>query len=233
MQRAGMVMTIALRAVYLFFIVLAGWAYPFVLSLLSQIRVCDPNLAANSTDADRELACTSLDPIVNACLMSSILSTLCIFLQMVVDCITSARGPMRYACGGSVEYGQGFLASLRMCVMITLLQSTASFLGVGILVRAVDPSRGPLRLHDNFSVVFAAGSFALISSILTMVDIGLRFAASRCKTENGHGLSTPLATESGPASTPRWRVNVHAGRRDSTQTVSESTADWRLAFSGD
>ena len=83
-------------------------------------------------------------------------------------------------------------------------------------------------LNDNYSSIFAAGSFALLGAILTAVDITARFVASRRSQTNAHRgsvdtapLNTSLAAD-GTRAPQRWRVNVAPGNR-----ASESTADWR------
>ena len=130
MQRLALAATIALRIIYLLFVLTACYGYPGVHSLLGKIQVCDPNEEGES--------CTTLAPVINACLMSTVLSTFVILLHTAIDIVLKAHGPMRYCCGDSVEYGKGFLAMLRICVLVVLMQSTASFYAVGMLVRAVD-----------------------------------------------------------------------------------------------
>ena len=138
MERFALAATIALRIFYLLFVLTACYGYPGVHDLLGKIQVCDPNEEGES--------CTSLAPVINACLMSTVLTTFVIILHTAVDIILKAHGPMRYCCGDSVEYGKGFLAMLRLCVLIVLMQSTVSFLAVGYLVRAVDAFKVRQRL---------------------------------------------------------------------------------------
>ena len=132
MERLALAATSSLRIFYLLFVLTACYGYPGVHDLLGKIQVCDPN-------ANEEVeSCTSLAPVINACLMSTTLTTFVIILHTAIDIILKAHGPMRYCCGDSVEYGKGFLAMLRLCVLIVLMQSAVSFLAVGYLVRAFD-----------------------------------------------------------------------------------------------
>ena len=103
LQRLAFAATICLRVIYVLFVLTAGWAYPGVHHLLGKIDVCDPeaNFDPNST-SHNSATCTSLSPVINACLMSSVLSTFVIILHTVIDIVLRARGPMRYCCGDSI-----------------------------------------------------------------------------------------------------------------------------------
>ena len=121
---------------------------------------------------------------------------------------------------------------LRLSVVIVLFQSCAAFLAVGTLVRAVDHFQGNLKLNSNFSIIFAAGSFALLGAILTIVEAAAHYLSSRRGSappqDARESLSAPLAADGTPAAPPRWRVNVGSVNR-----ASESTADWRHMYTGE
>ena len=213
---------ISLRLVYVLFFAVACFAFHRVSSLL-EVEVCGLH---NSTVNGP--ACTDMWPVILSCLVSSVLSFLVIILHTTIELALRARGPMRYLCGETAEYGQGFLAMLRVCIVFVLLQTTVSFLGVAMIVRVIEPY-SELSLDDNCSVVVAAGVLAALACTLTVLDAAVRALSTRCQSSRfdeamGAPLSpaTPLGT---PRSAPRWRVR---GMSPRPQTVSASTSDWRV-----
>ena len=222
-RRLPWVAFISLRLVYVLFFAVACFAFDRVSSLLGKVEVCG---LRNSTVSGP--ACTDMSPVIQGCLMSSVLSFLVIILHTAIELALRARGPMRYLCGETAEYGQGFLAMLRVCIVFVLLQTTVSFLGVAMIVRVIEPY-GELSLDDNCSVVVAAGVLAALACTLTVLDAAVRALSTRCQSSRfdeamGAPLSpaTPLGT---PRSAPRWRVR---GMSPRPQTVSASTSDWRV-----
>ena len=222
-RRLPWVAFISLRLVYVLFFAVACFAFHRVSSLLENVEVCG---LRNSTVNGP--ACTDMSPVIQGCLMSSVLSFLVIILHTAIELALRARGPMRYLCGETAEYGQGFLAMLRVCIFFVLLQTTFSFLGVAMIVRVIEPY-GELSLDDNCSVVVAAGVHAALACTLTVLDAAVRALSTRCQSSRfdeamGAPLSpaTPLGT---PRSAPRWRVR---GMSPRPQTVSASTSDWRV-----
>ena len=223
-RRLPWVAFISLRLVYVLFFAVACFAFHRVSSLLGNVEVCG---LRNSTVNGP--ACTDMSPVIQGCLMSSVLSFLVIILHTAIELALRARGPMRYLCGETAEYGQGFLAMLRVCIVFVLLQTTVSFLGVAMFVRRVIEPNGELGLDDNCSVVVAAGVLAALACTLTVLDAAVRALSTRCQSSRfdeamGAPLSpaTPLGT---PRSAPRWRVR---GMSPRPQTVSASTSDWRV-----
>ena len=221
-RRLPWVAFISLRLVYVLFFAVACFAFHRVSSLL-EVEVCGLH---NSTVNGP--ACTDMWPVILSCLVSSVLSFLVIILHTTIELALRARGPMRYLCGETAEYGQGFLAMLRVCIVFVLLQTTVSFLGVAMIVRVIEPY-GELSLDDNCSVVVAAGVLACLACTLTVLDAAVRALSTRCQSSRfdeamGAPLSpaTPLGT---PRSAPRWRVR---GMSPRPQTVSASTSDWRV-----
>ena len=223
-RRLPWVAFISLRLVYVLFFAVACFAFERVSSLLGNVEVCGLH---NSTVNGP--ACTDmLNVVIQGCLVSSVLSFLVIILHTAIELALRARGPMRYLCGETAEYGQGFLAMLRVCIVFVLLQTTFSFLGVVRIVRVIEPY-GELSLDDNCSVVVAAGVLAALACTLTVLDAAVRALSTRCQSSRfdeamGAPLSpaTPLGT---PRSAPRWRVR---GMSPRPQTVSASTSDWRV-----
>ena len=223
-RRLPWVAFISLRLVYVLFFAVACFAFHRVSSLL-EVEVCGLH---NSTVNGP--ACTHImSPVILGCLVSSVLSFLVIILHTAIELALRARGPMRYLCGETAEYGQGFLAMLRVCIVFVLLQTTVSFLGVAMFVRRVIEPNGELGLDDNCSVVVAAGVLAALACTLTVLDAAVRALSTRCQSSRfdeamGAPLSpaTPLGT---PRSAPRWRVR---GMSPRPQTVSASTSDWRV-----
>jgi len=222
-RRLPWVAFISLRLVYVLFFAVACFAFHRVSSLL-EVEVCGLH---NSTVNGP--ACTDMWPVILSCLVSSVLSFLVIILHTAIELALRARGPMRYLCGETAEYGQGFLAMLRVCIVFVLLQTTVSFLGVAMFVRRVIEPNGELGLDDNCSVVVAAGVLAALACTLTVLDAAVRALSTRCQSSRfdeamGAPLSpaTPLGT---PRSAPRWRVR---GMSPRPQTVSASTSDWRV-----
>ena len=222
-RRLPWVAFISLRLVYVLFFAVACFAFHRVSSLLGNVEVCGLH---NSTVNGP--ACTDMWPVILSCLVSSVLSFLVIILHTAIELALRARGPMRYLCGETAEYGQGFLAMLRVCIVFVLLQTTVSFLGVAMIVRVIEPY-GELSLDDNCSVVVAAGVLAALACTLTVLDAAVRALSARCQSSRfdeamGAPLSpaTPLGT---PRSAPRWRVR---GMSPRPQTVSASTSDWRV-----
>ena len=133
---------------------------------------------------------------------------------------------MRYLCGETAEYGQGFLAMLRLCIVFVLLQTTVSFLGVARIVRVID-GFNELSLDDNCSVVVAAGVLAALACTLTVLDAAVRAFSTRCQPsrfDDSGSMGAPLSPDT-PRSAPRWRVR---GMSPRPQTVSASTSDWRV-----
>ena len=112
-QRLGWVAFISLRLVYVLFFVVACFAFDRISFLLGKVEVCAPGHLRNSTVSGAP--CTDMSPLIQGCLMSSVLSFLVIILHTAVE--LRARGPMRYLCGETAEYGQGFLAMLRLCIV--------------------------------------------------------------------------------------------------------------------
>ena len=221
-RRLPWVAFISLRLVYVLFFAVACFAFHRVSSLL-EVEVCGLH---NSTVNGP--ACTDMWPVILSCLVSSVLSFLVIILHTAIELALRARGPMRYLCGETAEYGQGFLAMLRVCIVFVLLQTTVSFVGVAKIVRVIEPY-GELSLDDNCSVVVAAGVLAALACTLTVLDAAVRALSTRCQSSRfdeamGAPLSpaTPLGT---PRSAPRWRVR---GMSPRPQTVSASTSDWRV-----
>ena len=223
-RRLPWVAFISLRLVYVLFFAVACFAFHRVSSLLENVEVCG---LRNSTVSGP--ACTDMSPVILSCLVSSVLSFLVIILHTTIELALRARGPMRYLCGETAEYGQGFLAMLRVCIVFVLLQTTVSFLGVAMFVRRVIEPYSELSLDDNCSVVVAAGVLAALALTLTVLDAAVRALSTRCQSSRfdeamGAPLSpaTPLGT---PRSAPRWRVR---GMSPRPQTVSASTSDWRV-----
>ena len=222
-RRLPWVAFISLRLVYVLFFAVACFAFHRVSSLL-EVEVCGLH---NSTVNGP--ACTDMWPVILSCLVSSVLSFLVIILHTAIELALRARGPMRYLCGETAEYGQGFLAMLRVCIVFVLLQTTVSFLGVAMFVRRVIEPNGELGLDDNCSVVVAAGVLAALACTLTVLDAAVRALSTRCQSSRfGEAMGAPLspATPLGtPRSAPRWRVR---GMSPRPQTVSASTSDWRV-----
>ena len=221
-RRLPWVAFISLRLVYVLFFAVACFAFHRVSSLL-EAEVCG---LCNSTVNGP--ACTNMWPVILSCLVSSVLSFLVIILHTAIELALRARGPMRYLCGETAEYGQGFLAMLRVCIVFVLLQTTVSFFGVAMFVRVIEP-HGELSLDDNYNFVMAAGVLAALACTLTVLDAAVRALSTRCQSSRfdeamGAPLSpaTPLGT---PRSAPRWRVR---GMSPRPQTVSASTSDWRV-----
>jgi hypothetical protein len=227
-QRLGWVAFISLRLVYVLFFVVACFAFDRISFLLGKVEVCAPGHLRNSTVSGAP--CTDMSPLIQGCLMSSVLSFLVIILHTAVE--LRARGPMRYLCGETAEYGQGFLAMLRLCIVFVLLQTTVSFLGVARIVRVID-GFNTLSLDDNCSVVVAAGVLAALACTLTVLDAAVRALSTRYQPSRfDEAMGAPLSPDM-PRSAPRWRVRGMSPR----QTVSASTSDWRVggpsAFTGE
>lgn len=228
-QRLGWVAFISLRLVYVLFFVVACFAFDRVSFLLGKVEVCAPGHLRNST-----VPCTDMSPVIQSCLMSSVLSFLVIVLHTAIELALRARGPMRYLCGETLEagvpygqgcpYGQGFLAMLRLCIVFVLLQTTVSFLGVARIVRVID-GFNELSLDDNCSVIVAAGVLAALACTLTVLDAAVRAFSTRSQPSRFDGaMGAPLSPDT-PRSAPRWRVR---GMSPRPQTVSASTSDWRV-----
>ena len=100
-----------------------------------------------------------MSPVILSCLVSSVLSFLVIILHTAIELALRARGPMRYLCGETAEYGQGFLAMLRVCIVFVLLQTTVSFLGVAFVPERYVYKGFPL-LRMNYQNHFPAGTVA-------------------------------------------------------------------------
>ena len=223
-QRLGWVAFISLRLVYVLFFVVACFAFDRVSFLLGKVEVCAPGHLRNSTVSGPP--CTDMSPVIQGCLMSSVLSFLVIILHTAIEITLRARGPMRYLCGETAEYGQGFLAMLRLCIVFVLLQTTVSFLGVARIVRVID-GFNELSLDDNCSVVVAAGVLAALACTLTVLDAAVRAFSTRCQPsrfDDSGSMGAPLSPDT-PRSAPRWRVR---GMSPRPQTVSASTSDWRV-----
>lgn len=222
-RRLAWVAFIFLRLVYVLFFAVACFAFDRVSSLLGQVEVCG---LRNSTLSGPP--CTDMSPVIQGCLMSSVLSFLVVILHTAVELALRARGPLRHLCGETAEYGQGFLAMLRVCIVFVLLQTTVSFLGVAMIVRVIEPY-GELSLDDNCSVVVAAGVLAALACTLTVLDAAVRALSIRCQPSRfDEAMGAPLSPDTPhgtPRSAPRWRVR---GMSPRPQTVSASTSDWRV-----
>lgn len=217
-QRLGWVAFISLRLVYVLFFVVACFAFDRVSFLLGKVEVCAPGHLRNST-----VPCTDMSPVIQSCLMSSVLSFLVIILHTAIELALRARGPMRYLCGETFD-GVGFLAMLRLCIVFVLLQTTVSFLGVARIVRVID-GFNELSLDDNCSVIVAAGVLAALACTLTVLDAAVRAFSTRCQPSRfDEAMGAPLSPDT-PRSAPRWRVR---GMSPRPQTVSASTSDWRV-----
>ena len=188
-RRLPWVAFISLRLVYVLFFAVACFAFDRVSSLLGKVEVCG---LRNSTVSGP--ACTDMSPVIQGCLMSSVLSFLVIILHTAIELALRARGPMRYLCGETAEYGQGFLAMLRVCIVFVLLQTTVSFLGVAMIVRVIEPY-GELSLDP---VALARQLRALpLADLLGLSEDYRECAGDRGSRAGGTDDPAPAATVAG------------------------------------
>ena len=224
----GWICFVLVRLFYLLFFLVACFAFDKLHELLGRITICSPSKPQNMSEGEY---CTDMTPVITSCLVSSVLSFTAILLHTAIEIMLQARGPMRYLCGESREFGQGFLAMLRLCIVLVLLQTVVSFMGVWWIVTKIEAFK-EVSLDDNYAVISAAGILATLACVLTVVDIAVRFVAHRCGPADRGALTAPLSPDGplAPPSAPRWRVRGLGAR---PQTVSPSTADWRCAYTGE
>ena len=176
----GCVLVVLTRAVYAVYCTLAVKGYGNISSLLGQMSVC------NTYGHD----CTSLAPVVNACLMSNVISIIVLLAYSAVDLALRLRAQAG-CCKAPVMLTEGFKSGLGFCLLVTLMQSTASYFAVGLLVKSYQQWGEDAGQND--ALILATGSIACLVAVLAVVEAAV-VAIAQMRGGTTPALLSPLNT---------------------------------------
>ena len=182
-------LTVFTRFVYVTYAAIAMSGYGNLEGLLGKLEVC-PQSGGHK--------CASLSPVVNACLMSNIISIIVVLSYTGLDTWLRFRARAG-CCKAPIAFTTGLKAGLNFCLMVTLMQSSASFLAVGLLVQSYN-SWGD-ETPANESTIMVCGGLSCLGAALAVIEVMVVFWVALRKDKDTSPLIDPLRTDqSGPYS---------------------------------
>lgn len=147
------------RLVYVIYAAVAISGYSNLTDLLGNMHVCNV----------KDTSCTSLSPIINACLMTNTFSIIIVLSYTALDAWLRFRDRAG-CCKAPLAFTMGFKGGLNLCLMVTLMQSTASFFAVGLLVQQYKKWGNDIGSNDT--TILACGGLSCLGAVLAIVECG-------------------------------------------------------------
>ena len=145
------------RLVYIIYSAVAISGYSNLTDLLGNMHVCNV----------KDTSCTSLSPVVNACLMSNTISIIIVLSYTALDAWLRFRDRAG-CCKAPLAFTMGFKGGLNLCLMVTLMQSTASFFAVGLLVQQYQKWGNDVGSNDT--TILVCGGLSCLGAVLAIVE---------------------------------------------------------------